>query len=453
MTDKTPESISRSHGLNGSTRSLMDRAISREKALSAMLMTYIVTGLVFMLLPGTFLGVWNLISISRLQALESITPGWIQAHGHAQIFGWVATFILGIGFYSIPKLRKLKPFAMWRGWTCWAMWTTGVLLRWGVTIWPWHWRFWMPFAALLEFAAFLLFFLTIGSAHSTTDSPRKPWEVWIFAVIAATSGLMLSLMLQILETVALARTGISPAFPHDFDQRYLVVSTWGFLVPMVWGFSARWLPVFLGLKPLFPRLLAAALAANSAGVICALVGYFAPATILLLVGSVCAGVSIRFFEHSIHKPKVVGIHPSFPYFVRTAYVWLVIAAVLGIWAEFNRQLSPGIWGASRHALTVGFIAAMVFSVGQRILPSFSGMRVLASPMLMLAGLALLMLGCTLRVSSEILAYQGYASWAWNVLPVSALIEMTAVTIFAINLAWTFIRPPIVAPGPLHMYAE
>jgi hypothetical protein len=183
------------------------------------------------------------------------------------------------------------------------------------------------------------------------------------------------------------------------------------------------------------------------------VGYFAPATILLLIGSVCAGSSMRFFEPSIHKPKVTGIHPSFPYFVRAAYVWLIIAGVLGIWAEFNGQLSPGIWGASRHALTVGFIAAMVFSVGQRILPSFSGMRVLASPILMLAGLVLLMVGCTLRVSSEILAYQGYASWAWNVLPVSALIEMAAVTIFAINLAWTFIRPPVVVQGPLTQFVE
>jgi hypothetical protein len=40
----------------------------------------------------------------------------------------------------------------------------------------------------------------------------------------------------------------------------------------------------------------------------------------------------------------------------------------------------------------------------------------------------LMLGCTLRVSAEILAYQDYAGWAWDVLPVSALIEMTAVTL-------------------------
>lgn len=439
--------------LDDKTRSLMDRAIAREKALSAMLMTYILTALLFMLLPGTFLGVWNLISISKLQAAEAISPGWIQAHGHAQIFGWVGTFILGIGFYSIPKLRKMKPFSLWRGWVCWAIWTTGVLLRWAVTIWPWHWRILLPAAALLELAAFLLFFATIGPAHSASDGPPKPWEVWIYAVIAATSGLMLSLVMQVLESFSLARAGTALAFPHLFDRKYLVVSTWGFLVPMVWGFSARWLTVFLGLRPLRSGLLAAAIAANTAGVLAALFGYFAPATVLLLVGGISAGVALCFFEPSIKKPKVAGIHSSFPYFVRTAYAWLIVAGGLGVWAEFSGGFSPGIWGASRHALTVGFIAAMVFSVGQRVLPSFCGMRILASPKLMFTGLALLMLGCTLRVASEICAYQGYAAWAWSVLPISALIEMTAVTIFAINLVWTFLKPPVVAPGPLQMYVE
>jgi len=92
------------------------------------------TGLLFMLLPGTFLGVWNLLSISKLQAAEAISPGWIQAHGYAQIFGWAGTFLLGIGFYSIPKLRKMKPFSLCRAWVCWVAWTVGLQLRWSVAI-------------------------------------------------------------------------------------------------------------------------------------------------------------------------------------------------------------------------------------------------------------------------------------------------------------------------------
>ncbi len=34
---------------------------AREKSLSRLLMLYITTGLAFMLLPGTFLGVWKLV--------------------------------------------------------------------------------------------------------------------------------------------------------------------------------------------------------------------------------------------------------------------------------------------------------------------------------------------------------------------------------------------------------
>jgi uncharacterized protein involved in response to NO len=160
-----------------------------------------------------------------------------------------------------------------------------------------------------------------------------------------------------------------------------------------------------------------------------------------------AVIAIRFFEPSAKEAKTINVHASFPIFIRIAYGWLLIAALLSIWAS-RAGGAPGIWGASRHALTVGFIAAMVFCVGQRILPSFCGMRVLWSTRLMLVMLVLLMAGCTLRVTSEILAYQNYAAWAWKVLPVSALIELTAVTLFAINLTVTFLRPPIASTTAL-----
>jgi uncharacterized protein involved in response to NO len=110
--------------------------------------------------------------------------------------------------------------------------------------------------------------------------------------------------------------------------------------------------------------------------------------------------------------------------------------MLGVWAAFSSN-SHGIWGASRHALTVGFLSTMVFAIGQRILPAFSGMKVLFSTKMMLAALSLLTLGCALRVSAEILAYEGFLASAWSWLPISAVTEMIAVTLFACNLMLTF----------------
>jgi hypothetical protein len=412
---------------------------ARETSLSRLLMLYIATGLVFMLLPGTFLGVWNLLAISSRHAANSVSAGWIQAHGHAQIFGWIGTFILGIGFYSIPKLRRMDPFALRAAWVCWVLWTLGVSLRWLTGVYQWQWRVVLPVSAALELLAFAIFFHSV-SGHRPQDSGKRKLDEWVGVVIVAAVGLLLTLLVNLGAALFLAYRGVSPDLPTEFDQRFLVLETWGFLVPFVWGFSAKWLPVFLGLRAVRGTVLLLAVAVNSVGVGAAMTGWMRPAVLLLLGGIIVAVWALRLFERTQQPAKVKGVHASFPVFVRLAYGWAIIAAALGIWANAVED-SHGIWGASRHALTVGFLATMVFSVGPRILPAFSGMRLLFSTKLMFLSLLLLGTGCLLRVSSEILAYQGFAGWAWSWLPVSAVIEMTAVTIFAINLLVTFMSRP------------
>lgn len=413
---------------------------AREKSLSGLLILYITTGLAFMLLPGTFLGVWNLLAISSHHAANSVSAGWVQAHGHAQIFGWIGTFILGIGFYSIPKLRRSHSFALWAAWSCWALWTAGITLRWLTGVYQWHWRVLLPVSAALELIAFLIFFSSV-SGHRPREIGKESLEKWVLVVIAAAIGLLATLLVNLGASLLLAARGISPDLPAAFDQRFLVLETWGFLVPFVWGFSAKWLPVFLGLRPIRERWLLVALGVNSSGVLIAVAGWIAFATIALCGGILISALALRLLEPIQQPAKTKGVHPSFPVFIRLAYLWGMVAAVLGIWASLVPD-SHGIWGASRHALTVGFLAMMVFSVGQRILPAFSGMRLLFSTKLMFGSLSLLAIGCLLRVSSEIVAYQGFATWAWSWLPVSAVMEMSAVTIFAVNLLGTFLsRPP------------
>ena len=161
---------------------------------------------------------------------------------------------------------------------------------------------------------------------------------------------------------------------------------------------------------------------------------------LIPAAAVTASIGLHIWQKPLRPAKIEGVHRSFPFFIRAAYVWLLIASglwVLAAWADH----SGGIWGAARHALTVGFIATMVFSIGQRVLPAFGGARVLYSPGLMFASLATLTLGCALRVGSEIPAYEGYSQIAWHVLPCSAVIELLAVSLFAVNLLATFARPP------------
>jgi len=412
----------------------------RERGLSRLLVAYVSAGLVFMVFPGTWIGVWNLFFITGARSADAAYTGWVQAHGHAQVFGWIGSFILGIGFYSIPKLRRLPWFPLSMAWICWILWTTGILLRWASGLWTWNWRLFQPLSALMELGAFVLFFRSVSGYHSSQEGRRKI-EIWVCAVIAGTIGLLLSLALNLGQTVRLALAGHSPVFPHAFDQRLLVVSTWGFLVPFVWGFSSRWMPTFLGLRPQRESVLLAALVLNISGVIAALAGWFLFSSGCLLGGAAASVFALRLWETPVRPPKVRGVHASFPSFVRIAYGWLLLAALLGTCAA--KTGGAGIWGASRHALTVGFLSTMVFSVGSRVLPAFSGMRPLFSTRMMFAALAFLNCGCTLRVLTEVLAYQEYARWAWSWLPVSALIELSAVSIFALNLGLSFARDPVV----------
>jgi uncharacterized protein involved in response to NO len=270
--------------------SYAENASGRERKLQTLVTAYVVTGLLFLLLPGTFLGVWNLISISNRQALDQLSPAWLQAHGHAQIFGWIGTFILGIGFYSLPKMGQRAPFAPAWGWVCLALWTTGLLVRWSSTITTWHWRILVPFASALELTAFLFFFRMVSRhrpERRPTNRKQKP-EAWMHMMIASTLGFLLTLTANAMLAFFFALRDEGPALPHGIDQEMVIFATWGFLVPAVWGLNARWLPVFLGLEAPRPNGLFTALGLAWGAVIAALAGYLAMSVALMPIAAATA---------------------------------------------------------------------------------------------------------------------------------------------------------------------
>ena len=411
---------------------------ARERQKSLMLRAWIVSGLFFMALPGTLLGFSNLMAISAHHGLGALPAAWMEGHGHAQMFGWIGSFILGIGFYSQPAHgRSLLRVPM----SCFLLWTSGVAMRWFANIYGWHWRALLPLSAGFELVAVLLFLF--AASHHKRPAPsreirrRLPMELWMLSVLIGTAGLASAVIFNFVECVRLGVQGNLRSFPHSLDQKYLVLLGWGFVVPVVWGFSARWLPSFLAISMPKVRWFRAALCLDLAGVIFGVAGWSKPATILFALSAPAIGVALRFAEKPHGRAKIRGIHPSFPVFARLPYVWLIVAAFMGVWAAFA-DVHGGIWGASRHALTVGFAATMVFAIGPRILPHFAGIQSIFSKRLMLASLLCLQTGCMLRVFSEPLAYEGLASFAWKVLPVSGILELSGVLIFATNLALTFL---------------
>jgi uncharacterized protein involved in response to NO len=411
-----------------------------ERQAGRMLAAYIATGLFFFILPGTFIGVWNLVEISTRHAMAGANTAWIQAHGHAQLFGWVGTFILGISFYVLPKFRghPLKRFGS--AWLVWAVWTLGVALRWWAGITGCHWRVSLATSAVLELAAFAIFLHVVVFSKSTgaATKQKKPADLGSWLGIFGFSALGVALILNLFIAFSLALKGTAALYPEASDRAFLIIAVWGFALPVAWGYSTRFVTIFLGLEQ--PRHRAATWLCGgvAAIVVAALFHRFLVADAFALAITFPAISALRVFRPSARKPKTVGVYRSYPAFVRLSFIWLVVGAALGVLADAVPS-APGLGGASRHAVTVGFLATFIFAIAPRLLPSFLNGRELQSPRLMAASLWLLTAGCALRVSSEAIAYSSGGA-AWSVLPVSAYLELSAVVLFVLNMVLTLKQP-------------
>ncbi|MBI2818286.1 MAG: NnrS family protein [Acidobacteria bacterium] len=409
-----------------------------ERRASRMLAAFIISGLLFLALPGTLLGVWNLIFISQHRAGTAANAAWIQAHGQAQLFGWVGTFILGISLYFLPKFLGRTLTHHRAAWVAWALWTAGTAWRWWVGVSTGNWRLGLVASAILKLAAYaaaqyVLWFAGRRPVKATAMSQAQRAFVFWLALVGFIA-LGVTLIINLVISVQLATTAEFPVYPPEPDRMLLVVALWGFAAPVAWAYSSRFVSVFLGLRP--PFLRAAPAIAVGVVVLCvlALARQFLLADIAAVGLTAAAVWPLRVFERAAKPLKRTGVYRHYGAFVRLSFVWLCVAAIIGVLADvFPHQ--TGLTGASRHAFTVGFLATLIFSIGPRILPSFLNGRELWSSRLMAATLWLISVGCFLRVSSESLAYSS-GGFAWDILPISAIVELAAVVIFVVNMGVT-----------------
>lgn len=256
----------------------------------------------------------------------------LQAEGLLQ----VDARSLGIGFYSQPHTRISRSRLPW---ICWILWTAGLMLHWLAAAYLWRWRITLPTAGLLQFAAMLLF-LRAAREHklqsAVAPQPARPrMEPWMQTVLVSNAAFLVALGINLVVSFRLALTAAAPETPNAFDQSFLVLLGWGFLAPLVWGFSARWLPTFLGVAPIRGKLLQMAVVLDLAGAAVGMAHQTRLMTPLLVAATILIVLAIRVFEKPSGAPKTLGLHPSFPTFLRIAYTWSIAASLLGVWASWS----------------------------------------------------------------------------------------------------------------------
>jgi hypothetical protein len=394
-------------------------------------------------LAGAALGALNLTWIALWGATGS-APRWewwpalIQAHGNAQLFGWTGLFIIGIAGHSLPRMLQRPAPSAGLARATFALVLGGLAL--GLVAQPLAGARAVaplfPLAMALQWLGVTLF---AGFVLRTIHTPREPWAGF---VLAGTLWFWLGATGRLGLSVATALSGELTPEPSA-NAAYLHAMSWGFLLSYVLGYSQRLLPIFVGLPAGSRGAAWASLLSLTAGAAAEVVAraagmpfLSAAALALTALGVIAALAAVRPWSRLISPGDAEA--RWLRRFVATAYIWLAVAAVLLLGlriAEAVAAVSPllvhAFGGASRHALTVGFVSLMIVGVAWRILPIFSGAP-RARPALVPAVFTLLVMGNTLRVTGQAAAGLWGGAW-YGVMGISGWLELTAVTLFALDV--------------------
>jgi hypothetical protein len=408
---------------------------------------YFLGGIIVVLTAGATWGAWLLWTIAVHGSFRSIPLHSINAHGEAQIFGWMGLFIMGFAYQAFPRLwhtTLVGPrLAVWT----FALMIAGLLVRTSGIVAAEAWSL-APAIALtggaLQVAAVLIF---TGQIVATLVQSGAKLEPYLGFVIAALFWFVTSSLFSIWHTW-------NTMTARSLDALIWYVATYqaplrdlqvhGLALFMILGVSLRMLPALFEVPRAPDRrawralalLTAAVLGEVSLFLLARWTGNRNFAACLVLPWAMLA-IGCAMIVAPWRPWRPFPVHDRSAKFVRAAYTWLAISLLMLLLSPAYhyayRQLvgaqgvpfSHAYHGAIRHAITVGFISLMIMGFAAKVVPTLNGLdpRVLSA----LQGPFLLVnMGCLLRVLLQTLT-----DWFSGIYPLLGL----SGTLEVIGLAW------------------
>ena len=414
---------------------------------------FFVAGIFTVLTLGAAWGAYLLLRIGFSSSYLAAGLHEINAHGHAQIFGWVGLFVMGFAYQAFPRFKHTTIAHPRLAIATLAMLLVGLLARSLVqplvAAAPWLW--WVAVGgSLLEVAAIGMFVWLIAGALLSDGRKLVHYEYYIF------SGLFWFLVQAVYEGIYLTAT-----LTAHGDALAALVATWqaplreiqihGFALLMILGVSQRVFHHFYGLPEPFPRLslmllpvlnaavigeVAGLLLMRQAGPVWAALWYGSAIVLTLTTAALVA--SWRIFSPAPDGDRSLK-------FLRVAYVWLFVsltmlvllpayqATISGLApasAAAQMGFSHAYYGAARHAITVGFVSLMIVGVAAKVVPTLNGVegRSLSS---LWTPYLLINAGCLLRVIGQTLT--DFTSVAFPVTGLSGLLEVSGLALWGGHL--------------------
>lgn len=390
---------------------------------------FVGAALFFGLTSGTAWGAYNITRIALEQSWTAVTGAVKQAHGHEQLFGWVGLFIMGVAFHAVPRFKMLTIRPLWAAKLCFVLMVAGVLLR--AIVQPFAanpaWGIALIASAALELGAIGLFAWLIARIVTHSQQESEFYEKFIWASVGWLVVLGVWNLILTARMFGFSANTIS-ALPAAM---FVHVAFFGFIANMIFGFSMRVLPHFLGLRE--TKVWAANTAFwlwNGAIFLRYPIEQLAwPASILEMLAAILFIYALGIWAKRRVKIDIKGVDPAFAWFIHHAYAWLLIVAFVPLHADIFR-----LTASTRHSMAIGFVASMIMGVAHRVLPIFNGVN-LYSNRAMRATFCLLATGSTLAFAMALIsAYE--TTWAFVWAAVAGWLVLAAVVLFAWNIAMT-----------------
>ena len=412
-------------------------------------------GIVLTLSAGAFWGALLLLQIGLSQKFTAVSIFDINAHGHAQIFGWVGLFVMGFAYQAFPRFRQTSLWKPGLAIVSFYLMLSGIVLR--VVAEPLHiyWPFfWVGLlASCLEMTAIAIFVIIISRTIRHSQKPLSSYEYYIAAALSwfVLQGLLDFFHLY-MTTAALSR-----------EELLRQVSSWqaplrdlqihGFALTMILGVSQRFMHGIYGF-PEIPRrrslslLLTLTVAVAGESVFFVLFRHTGQHSYagLMYGAMLMLAISVAALTHpwwrglwgtpeSLDPDAAADRSDRSFKFIRAAYAWLFVSLGMLLFVPFYNLLtgqtfSHAFYGATRHAITVGFISLMILGVAAKVVPVLNGVDARKLSQLWLPFI-LVNLGCGLRVSLQVLT--DLIPGAFRLIGLSGILELAGIATWGVGL--------------------
>ena len=416
-------------------------------------------GVVVVLTAGAVWGALLLLRIGIGGSFTAISIHEINAHGHAQIFGWVGLFVMGFALQAFPRMKHTS---LWRpdlANMCFYLMVFGVFARaLGEPLYAWPmFRELAVAAGLAEIAAIGIF---VGVLLKTFQVSNKPFERNDYYILASLAFFfaqsLYDLALLYATTAATSRAELLHIIAtYQAPLRDLQIH--GFAMMMILGVGIRMFPALFGLPAPGRKLVRNSLVL----LVTAIVGESVFFILLRRTGNhvwaiplygsmillASASIALTLRWGFLGRPTETDRSAKF---VRTAVAWLHTSMLMLAFAPlYMRWILPATgglsnsgrdaaaisfshayYGAVRHAITVGFISLTILGMAAKVVPTLNGVDIRRLRPLWLP-FALVNIGCLMRVSFQIAT--DFHEWAYPIAGVSGPFEVAGIAIWGVHL--------------------